>query len=369
MVTLLPRGARHTANRLASFAEALLTPHGMDRYLELANPMLVRHQVRGVVTEAHRQTADTVTLAIRPSSGWRGFQAGQHVRVSVDIDGVRRTRCYSPACSQWRADTTLELTVKADPHGLVSRHLVQHATRGMMLGLSEAQGEFTLPSPRPEQVLLISGGSGITPVMAMARTLLDEANPPDIVFVHYAKTPDTALYADELRVLAHRHPRLRVLFAYTHAGEGGDLHGHFCDEHLRAAAPEFATARTYLCGPRPLMDAVREVFASEQISEQLHTEEFTPPAIPIDPSAASGRVRFTRSGTEIDNSGKPLLEQAEDAGLEPEHGCRMGICFSCTQTKNTGCVRNAQSGEISTEDNEEIQLCISVPVGDVDIAR
>lgn len=85
---------------LASTAEALLTPHGMDHYLELVNPMVVRREIRSEIREVRRQTADTVTLTISPSRAWRGFTAGQYVRITVDIDGVRRTRCYSPACSE-----------------------------------------------------------------------------------------------------------------------------------------------------------------------------------------------------------------------------------------------------------------------------
>ncbi|WP_020671369.1 ferredoxin reductase [Amycolatopsis nigrescens] len=355
-------------SRLASIAEALLTPHGMDRYLELINPMLVRRELRGAVTAVRRQTSDTVTMTIRPSRAWRGFSAGQYVRVSVDINGVRRTRCYSPACSQHRRDGLLELTIKADPKGLVSRHLHQHAEAGMVLGLSQPDGDFTLPASRPDRILLISGGSGITPVLSMLRTLADERHPGEIVFLHYANTADDVLHRDELERLAAAHSGIRVLFGYTHAKKGADLHGFFSAKHLTAAAPWYRNAQTYLCGPTPLMDSVREVLGADGLSEQLHTEEFTPPALQFDAADAHGQVRFAHSGREIANSGKPLLEQAEEAGLSPEHGCRMGICFSCTKVKTSGCVRNAKSGEISQEENEEIQLCISVPVGDVEIA-
>ncbi|UIJ59187.1 FAD-binding oxidoreductase [Amycolatopsis acidiphila] len=93
----------------------------MDRYLELIGPMLVRRELRGVVTGVRRQTADTVTLTVRPSRAWQGFRAGQCVRASVDIDGVQRTRCYSPTGSEQR--NGLELTIKGAPDGLVSGYL------------------------------------------------------------------------------------------------------------------------------------------------------------------------------------------------------------------------------------------------------
>ncbi|GAA4531256.1 ferredoxin reductase [Amycolatopsis samaneae] len=365
MTALLPRTGRVRA--LVSLAEALLTPHGVDRYLELLDPMLVRREIRGLVTDVRHQTADTVTLTVRPSRAWRGFTAGQYVRVTLDIDGVRRTRCYSPSCSQHRGDGLLEFTVKADPQGLVSRYLRANAGVGTVLGLSTADGTFTLPDARPDRVVLISGGSGITPVLSMLRTLVDEGHPGEIVFLHYANSAADVLHRDELAALAARHPALRVVHAYTHAKRGAQLHGFFSARHLAKAAPWYAEAETYLCGPKPLLDAVRAVYGEAGLSERLHTEEFTPPALSFDTADAAGQVRFARSGRECANSGVPLLEQAEAAGLRPEHGCRMGICFSCTRVKTTGRVRDARTGEVSGEENEEIQLCVSVPVGDVEI--
>ncbi|WP_206786583.1 ferredoxin reductase [Amycolatopsis sp. MtRt-6] len=350
MTALIPRRVRG----LASLAEALLTPHGMDRYLELVDPMLVRREIRGLVTAVRKQTPDSVTLTVRPSRAWPGFTAGQYVRMQVEIDGVRRTRCYSPCGSQY--DDELEFTVKEQ--GLVSGHLNRSIGVGSVVNLSTPDGGFTLPAERPDRVLLISGGSGITPVLAMARTLVAEGHPGEIAFLHYSNGPADALYRTELAELAARHPGLRVAHAYTHS-TGGDLNGFFSVEHVE---PRFRDAETFVCGPKPLMDAVRA-----ELGERVHTEEFTPPALTFDTADAEGRVRFRRSGRECANSGKPLLEQAEEAGLSPEHGCRMGICFSCTQLKTAGRVRNARTGEVSGEEDEEIQLCISVPVGDVEI--
>ncbi|MGH3521152.1 MAG: ferredoxin reductase [Haloechinothrix sp.] len=368
MTTLIPRRTgRSRAGFVASIAEALLTPHGIDRYLELLNPMLVRKEIRGEAIRVRRQTPDTITLTLMPSKAWQGFQAGQYVRLSVDIDGVRRTRCYSPANSQYTTDGTLELTIKVDPDGLVSRYLHDNAHVGMVLGISQPGGKFLLPPQRPRRLLLISGGSGITPVMSMLRTLQYERYAGNVVFLHYANTGQDVLYRAELDALATENPCVKLVFGYTHADHGADLHGFFASEHLDEVAPWWRSAETYLCGPPGLMDSVRDAFDAEDLSERLHTEVFTPPELEIDIENATGQVIFAHSGRETQNSGKTLLEQAEEAGLRPEHGCRMGICFSCTKVKTTGCVRNALTGELSSDPDQEIQLCISVPVGDVDI--
>src|SRR5437867_11746778 len=98
--------------------EALAAPHGVDRYLELIRPSWSLRETRAEVIEVRRQTADSVTLTLRPNANWKGFGTGQFVRLTVEIDGVRQTRCYSPACSEHTPDR-IEITVKAHPEGQV----------------------------------------------------------------------------------------------------------------------------------------------------------------------------------------------------------------------------------------------------------
>ena len=104
--------------------------------------------------------------------------------------------------------------------------------------------------------------------------------------------------------------------------------------------------------------------AVDQVDDFVDGSRSTPPLAPpvVDPSRT---VTFERSGTAAANSGDTLLLQAEAAGLTPEYGCRMGICFSCTQVKTSGCTRNVLTGELNNDPDVEVQLCISAPVGDV----
>ena len=343
--------------------EALAYPHGVDRYVELVRPLLLSRDVRAEVTAVRRQTPKSVTLTLRPNENWRGFRAGQFLGVSVDVDGVRLTRPYSPAGCEQAADGALELTVSTHPEGRVSRHLRDRAHPGMIIDLTQAQGEFMLPDPRPERVLLISGGSGITPVMAMLRTLRQEGFAGEIGFLNYARSPLTALYDPELCKLAQDHEGLRVARGFTRA-RGSELTGRFRREHLHAVISDHADAATFVCGPPALIDSVRAVWAKDGLAEPA-VETFTPPALRFDTDGAEGRVSFTVSGREAANSGLPLLEQAEDAGLAPDHGCRMGICNTCSCRKTAGTVRNVISGATSSAGAEEIRICVSVPVGDV----
>jgi stearoyl-CoA 9-desaturase NADPH oxidoreductase len=282
----------------------------------------------------------------------------------VEIDGRRETRPYSPSGSEHAAGGLLELTVSTHPEGLVSRHLREHAEPGMVVHLEQAAGEFVLPRPRPRRVLLVSGGSGITPVMAMLRTLCDEDFPGEIGFLNYARSPELALYDAELAELAAR-PGVSVARGFTQA-TGGAFAGRFHREHLEHVMPDLAGAATFVCGPPALIDAVRSTFAEDGLPAPT-VETFTPPVFDVAAESATGTVRFAASGREAENSGLPLLEQAEDAGLTPDHGCRMGICNTCSCRKASGAVRNVLTGETSTKDDELIRICVSVPVGDVEI--
>lgn len=336
--------------------DLLTGPHGVDRYTELVAPTWTLGEPRAKVVAVRRATPRSVTLTLAPNAAFRSrgpVQAGQYVNLTVDIDGRRHSRCYSPANAQGAAD--LELTIGRHDGGLVSNYLYEHAHRGMVVGLTGVGGDFVLPAQRPRRILFVSGGSGITPVLAMLRTLLAEGYRGELAFVHYARTPEEACYRDELATLAG----VRVLHGYTRSADG-DLTGRFGPAHLAAALP--SPDAVFVCGPTPLVDAVRAV------CDNVYTESFVPPTFEPPANPTGGRVTFSDSGIDVIDDGRPLLEQAEAAGLTPENGCRMGICHTCTRRKTAGTVRNLISGAVSTAPDEDVQICVSVPVGDVDLS-
>src|SRR5690349_6538433 len=149
--------------------DLLTGPHGVDRYTELVAPTWTTGDARARIVAVRRQTPRSVTLTLAQNRAFTGFRAGQHIKLTVEIDGRRRTRPYSPASAEGSAH--IELTIGRHDGGLVSTYLYEHARPGMIVGLDSVGGEFVLPSQRPRRILFISGGSGITPVMSMLRTL------------------------------------------------------------------------------------------------------------------------------------------------------------------------------------------------------
>jgi len=339
----------------SGLVDLLVGPHGVDRYLELIRPELTIRDARARVLEVRHQTERSVTLTVRPNSAWSGFKAGQFIRVGVEIDGARRTRTYSPACSERLPDGLLELTVTMHPRGLVSRHL-RRARPGTILHLGEAQGDFVLPQPRPRRLALISGGSGITPVLSMLRTLIDENHDGEIAFVHYARTVADWLYAAEVHELAAQQRNLRVDYVATR--QDGT---HLSARSIERLIGSLGDVHAAVCGPPSLIETVRAIWPDPEL---VLSESFTPPTLPTT-TAASGTLTFMRSGQSVPIGSGTLLEQAEAAGLTPEFGCRMGICHTCTCRKAAGAVRDVRTGQLLDEENEDVQLCISVPAGNV----
>lgn len=338
--------------------DLLTGPHGVDRYTELVEPTWTLGDARAKIVEVRRQTPRSVTLTLQPNAAFAAgpaLRAGQHVNLTVEVNGRRQTRCYSPANAE--GTSLLELTIGVHDEGRVSQYLFRHARPGMVVGLDGVGGDFTLPALRPRRVLFVSGGSGITPVLSMLRTLVAEDPDPDreITFVHYARTPDEACYRAELDAM----PGVRVLHGYSRSPEAGDLTGYFGAGHVDSMPEPDAV---YVCGPPALVDAVRELFPDAAF------ESFVPPVFAVPDEASGGTVAFADSGIDVLDDGRSLLEQAEAAGLTPESGCRMGICHTCTRRKTSGAVKNLVTGAVSTADEEDVQICVSVPVGDVELA-
>ena len=235
----------------------------------------------------------------------------------------------------------------------------------MVLGLSQADGDFQLPDPRPDSILLIGAGSGITPLMGILRTLFAEGHTGPIALIQYAPDPARTIYREELERLAAENPNFRLVRSYTRAAGAGELDGHFSPAHLPQADPGFDSAETFACGPPALLDAVRANWGANGLEHRLHVESFVPPSLLPVGEPGEGTIRFAGSDVEVRNSGASVLVQAEEAGVQAQSGCRMGICHSCTCRKVSGTVKNLLTEEVSSGPDESIQLCVSAPLSDL----
>jgi stearoyl-CoA 9-desaturase NADPH oxidoreductase len=347
--------------------DAAATPYGVDRYVELVRPSWSSTEVRAKVVRVARTTPRSVTLTLRPNGNWTGFRAGQYTELSIEIEGVRHTRCYSMTNDATTRNGLIELAVTAHPEGRVSRHLRHAAQKGQTVVLTPAMGSFTLPLVEPAHLFLISGGSGITPVMSMLRTRCALGWTAPVTFLHYALTEQDMLYRPELEEIARTAINVRMVRVFTERPGTGDLDGFLTAAHLESACPGWRGAEAFVCGPAALMETARTLFTEAGRSEHVHTEAFTLAQFTAEAGGIDGTVRFGASEIGLVSDGRPLLLQAEALGLTPLTGCRMGICHTCTRRLCAGVVRDAVTGEITSGPDANIRICVSVPVGNVEI--
>jgi ferredoxin-NADP reductase len=364
-VTSEPAAPARTAQRrggrggelLRAFATRLTTPLLPDDYLHLLNPLWSARELRGKVVDVVRETEHAATLVIRPGWGWTSeYRAGQYIGIGVRLNGRWVWRSYSLTSTPVTDGDTISITVKALPEGFVSGHLVNGLAPGTVVRLAAPQGEFVLPEPPPARILFLAGGSGITPIVSMLRTLDRRGAMPDVLLVHSAPTQADVLFRDELHELAARHAGLRLHEQLT------DDMGMLRLDDLAGLCPDWAERETWACGPAAMLDAAERHWKAHRAGSRLHLERFS-----VELAGAGGqggRVTFRKTGRTVTVDGATtLLEAGEQAGVQMPFGCRMGICHSCVAPLLAGSTRDLRSGTEQFE-GARVQTCVSAAAGD-----
>ena len=342
---------------LRTIAARVTTPLLPDDYLKLANPLWSARELRGRVVEVRRETEDSATLVIKPGWGFSfGYQPGQYIGIGLLVDGRWRWRSYSLTSSPVRGSRTITITVKAMPEGFLSTHLVGGVAPGTIVRLAAPQGNFVMPDPAPAKVLFITGGSGITPVMSMLRTLARREQITDVVHLHSAPTESDVMFAAELSGLERGHDGYRLRLRSTRTQGRLDL------SRLDDEVPDWRERQTWACGPEGMLDSAERAWSAAGIDDLLHLERFA-----VSKAAAHGQggtVEFARSGKSATvDAATPLMDAGEGAGVRMPFGCRMGICQSCVVGLLEGHVRDLRTGA-EHEPGSRIQTCISAASGD-----
>jgi ferredoxin-NADP reductase len=361
------RGAKPNVPKVRQRAlhavRSLFSPLLPDDYLELINPLWSTQELRGRIERIEQETPDTVTVLIRPGYEWAGHQPGQYLRIGVIVNGVHHWRAYSLTTDPGRPDGLIGITPKLVDAGKVSPYLVHRARPGDIVRLGGVEGTFVLPDPPPRQLLFISAGSGITPIMAMLRSLDRDDALHDVVHIHSARTSDGVIFGEQLRELDSRcggyQPHLRI----TSEAE------RFGPRELDALCPDWRERSAFVSGPGEMLDALVGHWQTEGDPDLLEMERFQPVIGGNGVAGEGGAIRFTKSGVEVRaDGGTPILVAGEEAGAELPYGCRMGICHTCIGRLCSGEVRDLRTGEVYGQEDEMVRTCVNAPEGDVEIA-
>ncbi len=345
-------------------AQNLFHHHSLAAYFEPIvqwfKPGWRSNAYRASVKAITHVAADVVKLELQVSKSWPIHQAGQHVQLTLDVNGRLINRVFSISSSVQLAEKTqrIQLTIKQYSQGGFTPRLSDSVKIGDWLNISKPLGEFTL-AKTTAPLVMVAGGSGITPFISLLQSHLAEVKQP-VTLIYFAKKGQH-LFTNELTALAlqNSHFNCRLLTRETH-GEVA--------EHLDLTGP---APYVMMCGPAALVDSTAQVLDTHQHPLSHRAKElFRPAAAPQTDSTQPVTIELLLNGLKKRlnlNQNNTLLTQMEQQGVAVSSGCRMGVCHQCQCLKRSGVVRDTRTGQLSGSGEQLIQLCVSQPLGRLEL--
>ena len=373
--------------------------------LAFADPHLWRGgrtRVRCANVTAETADVKTYSFAAVPERIFY-YKPGQFLTIELQIDGKTVRRSYTISSSPTRPHL-LTITVKRVPGGLVSNWLYENMVEGAECYVSGPAGDFTCLNHPAPKLLLLSGGSGVTPMMSMLRWLSDTMSQADVVFINNVRTPADIIFERELQIISARLGSMLTLAVVpgllTSGQSWNGLAGPLGDHMLQTFAPDFLEREVFVCGPAGYMDMVQNML--QQLGfpmTHFHQESFvmgpgpagvapTPPhappvsvAIKTSPpvakpvaapelsvpaprrkAGAAPSVVFGNTGQVISCSPEEtILDAAERHGIALPSLCRSGLCGTCRVRRTTGKITMDDQKALAATDIDEgwVLACVA----------
>jgi ferredoxin-NADP reductase len=333
--------------------------------------------------DVHQETHDVKTFTFVAKDGKHiAFSAGQYFAFDVDTRDELETRCYSISSSPLRTNA-ISITVKRVTGGTVSNWLHDNLAPGARVRASGPLGQFMRPTAANQKYVFLSGGSGITPVMSMARELADASLPVDVIFLHAGRTPTDLVFRGELANLATRLKGFRLyLLPENLTGEKSwpGLSGRISRELFQLIAPDFSERVVMCCGPAPFMASARKISGELGVPTENYIEESFDAAVIDDAPLAlvkeaehkSFKVQFSKQGRTIDvTADQTVLSCAKKAGVKIPSSCSNGLCGTCKSKLANGSVDMKHNGGIRQREIDAglFLPCCSKPLSDLVVER
>jgi len=299
------------------------------------------------------------------------FEPGQFLTLVVMIRGEEHRRAYS-FCSDPARPETVAVTIKRVQGGRVSNHLNDVVRVGDTLRTLGPSGVFGPRRTRPasSRVILVGGGSGITPLMAIVHAQRAAPSCAGIHLVYANRGARSVIFLDQLSAIAAVDPRVTIRHVLERPSKRlPAARGRLTGDTLRAEVPVDPGATYFVCGPGPMMDAVSMYLESAGVpSTQIFMERFVPQDRRRD-AASKGAVysvSFRRSGLLLQvRDDTTLLDAALDAGIDLPFSCTMGGCGACRQRVREGACHVEEPNCLTMTEREEgfVLTCVSRPRG------
>ena len=315
-------------------------------------------------------------------------EPGQFLPIRLNLPGdespVMRTYTLSDAPD----GSTYRLSIKReDGAAVVSNFLHDNAKPGFQIEAMAPRGKFVLDRATERPVVLISGGVGITPMLAMANFIIAEGHRTRefrrTYFIHGARNGRTHAFGDRIRQLVGDYDAFNAHIRYSDPDIGDklgvthDSDGHVDIELIKSLLP-FDDYDFYLCGPAPFMQTIYDGLTGLGVrNERIHYESFGPATVlkhnakprhaPAKGEIVDGPVQVSFAASDVATEWSPdngtLLELAEASGLNPDFACRSGVCGTCATRLKCGTVDYVEEPSAPHGD-DEVLICCATPRSD-----
>ncbi|WP_282175520.1 hybrid-cluster NAD(P)-dependent oxidoreductase [Vibrio nereis] len=311
---------------------------------------------------------DFVTFWLEPQHGDApNYLPGQHLPITIEMNGETVGRRYTLSSSPSRPGR-LAISVKRIDGGRVSNWLVDNLKVGSTLSCEQPDGSFHLDESLEKPLLLLSAGSGVTPMMSMLRYLSDHDQIQDVVFYHQCRSVEDIPCKEELDVLKRKHDGLTVLISLSQAPlDWFGLKGRLSLAHIKQIR-DVEQRQVFVCGPDGFMQKAKNLLLKKGLPEACyHQEAFGVGAIS---QQSLKQVTISVNGHLFtgDNQ-KTLLDQAEDAGAPIANSCRAGLCGACKVTVESGKVHQPDVPALQEHERNMgvVLACCCVPETDIEV--
>lgn len=271
------------------------------------------------------------------------FKPGQFLTLSIAQGEKTIKRAYTIASAP-TVRGYVEITVKREQHGVVSKHLHDNVTEGALLDVSAPMGKFTFTGKEAPSIVLIGGGVGVTPLMSVVRYLTDTGWDGQITLLFVCRDRSEFLYRNELEALQRRHAKLTVVV--TMSREKGKAwkgaRGRLTKKLIAESVADITSQRIHICGPGPMMTSVKEALGELGVpAANIKSEAFgsgtAKPSASVDAPAEVKSTTVTPATASFSRSKKAgpigveqtILDVADAVGVDIDNSCRSGTCGSC----------------------------------------
>ncbi|NNM50942.1 MAG: ferredoxin--NADP reductase [Pseudomonadales bacterium] len=334
---------RRIKRLIVDLSEVRVPQSGVRIFKLEKNEVFSTDAYRMNVVAIQYETADAITMVLQhPEGKPMHFLPGMFMTLLLSIDGIEYRRAYS-ICTSAQESTNLGITIKRVPGGVVSNWVHDHIKEGDVLRVRGPSGNFTLAPQRqaPLHRLMIAGGSGITPIMSMIRTILAQETDSKITLIYGNRNLSSVIFRSALESLQAQYPQrllVRLVLdkpARTWVGARGKLNHKNLTTVLDALGEiNWSSHEVYLCGPLPMMQASQEVMLQRHVPAQaIHLERFTLAA----ESSVTGSdqiqpLKVSMADQEWQGEvvpGETLLDAGLRLGAAMPFSCTLGGCGRC----------------------------------------